>query len=158
MGRRRAKLKGPYKSKFEIEIAEQLTKHNTPIKYEDEVLTYTVPERQGKYHPDFKVNDKTFIEAKGKFVVEDRKKHLLLKEQLGPLGYKFYIVFQNANQRISKKSKTTYAMWCEKNGIEYSHKIIKKEWLENNDKREAARPAKNIRSRNSGRRKRKSND
>jgi hypothetical protein len=119
-----------YRSKFEAEVAPLIEKY-VPLQYEADVLQYIVPKRTGNYHPDFKIAPKTYIETKGKWVVEDRKKHLLLKEQLEPLGYKFYLVFYNANQRLSKKSKTTYGEWATKHGIEWSHRVPKKEWFNN---------------------------
>jgi len=38
-------------------------------------------------------------------------------------------VFTNSNTKINKGSKTTYGMWCSKNGFLYADKLIPKEWL-----------------------------
>lgn len=104
-----------------------LRENKLPVAYEPDVLPYKIPESLHKYKPDFRITDTMYIEAKGKFVAADRQKMLLVKEQHPNL--KICILFQNAFEKIRKGSKTTYAMWCDKHGIEWSHKIIKKEWI-----------------------------
>jgi len=116
------KGKPKYKSKWEQTVADQLTALEYPIQYETVKIPYIVPESKHIYTPDFPIRKKLFIEAKGKFVYQDRKKHLLLKEQYP--DHVFILVFQNANQRISKKSNTTYSMWCDKHGIQWVHRNI----------------------------------
>jgi hypothetical protein len=44
-------------------------------------------------------------------------------------------VFNYSKSRISKKSSTTYAMWCEKHGFQYADKSIPAEWLKEKKKR-----------------------
>ena len=39
-------------------------------------------------------------------------------------------VFTNANSKIKKGSKTSYADWCERHGFLYANKFIPDEWLE----------------------------
>ena len=51
----------------------------------------------------------------------------LVKEQYPDLDIRF--IFSNSKSRISKKSNTTYGMWCEKYGFEYADKHVPKEWL-----------------------------
>jgi len=51
----------------------------------------------------------------------------LVKEQHPEKDIRF--VFSNSRSRISKKSSTTYAMWCEKYGFKYADKHIPLEWL-----------------------------
>jgi len=77
--------------------------------------------------PDFKLPNGIIVETKGRFVLADRKKHKLIKEQHPELDIRF--VFSNSNTKISKKSKTTYGAWCEKLGILYADKTIPEEWL-----------------------------
>jgi len=43
---------------------------------------------------------------------------MLLTREQNP-GVVFIMVLQNASLTLSKRSKTTYAMWCEKNGFEW---------------------------------------
>jgi hypothetical protein len=85
------------------------------------------PATQHIYTPDFRLPNGIFIETKGRFVLEDRKKHLLIKQQSPELDIRF--VFQNAKNKLRKGSKTTYADWCTKNGFQYCEGTIPSEWL-----------------------------
>jgi hypothetical protein len=67
------------------------------------------------------------VETKGYFETADRQKHILVKAQHPELDLRF--VFSNPDKPISKGSKTSYAMWCEKNGFLYAKGVIPKEWL-----------------------------
>lgn len=98
------------------------------FKYENRIIDFVVPESRHKYIPDFSdTKGNWIVEAKGKFDINDRKKHRLLREQYPDL--KIIIVFQNANQRIRKNSKTTYGQWCTKNDIQWVHRTIPKDLL-----------------------------
>ena len=55
------------------------------------------------------------------------KKHLLIKQQKPDLDIRF--VFQNPNAKLTKKSKTTYSMWADKNGFKWSNKDIPDGWI-----------------------------
>ena len=68
------------------------------------------------------------IESKGLFTVENRKKHIYIKEQHPELDVRF--VFSNANSRLRKGSPTSYSMWCDKQGFKWAHKIIPQEWFD----------------------------
>lgn len=102
-------------------------------KYEakDEIITYTIPETKARYFPDFvfkkKTGDKMFIEIKGVWTLEDRKKHLLLKEQFPDKDIR--LIFEKPNNKIKKNSKTTYGQWCDAKGLKWAGKTIPKEWL-----------------------------
>jgi hypothetical protein len=119
-----------FKSQFEELIANTL---GDGFDYEPDTLGYVQPEKVRKYTPDFKLRPDVYIEAKGLFTHEDRQKMLWVKEQYPEKT--FYLLFQNANGRITKSSKTTYAMWAEKNGFEWGHmpKGIPKHWLTSNE-------------------------
>ncbi len=56
-----------------------------------------------------------------------RKKMILVKEQHSGIDIRF--VFENPNLKLRKGSKTTYAMWAEKNGFKWCGPIIPKEWF-----------------------------
>lgn len=133
--RRRAFLKG-YRSGLEDDIATQIAEAGKPVLYErpEDKITYTVPERQATYSPDFKLPKQGgffFCETKGIFDVADRAKHLLIKQQHPDIDIRF--VFSNQNQKIYKNSPTSYAMWCEKHGFRYANKTIPTEWLTEGD-------------------------
>ena len=109
-----------FKSKFEAEIYSQLPSN---FEYEIEKIPYVLVQ---EYTPDFTdKNSNLVIEAKGYFDAAARRKMLAVKNQ-NP-EKRICIVFQSDN-RISKKSKTTYSQWAEKNGFEYSIGVVPKEW------------------------------
>lgn len=117
-----------YRSGLEGIIAEQILRATgRPAQYEQDVLRYTVPEKVSKYTPDFKLPNGIIVETKGRFVTEDRRKHLLVKAQHPHLDIRF--VFSNSKAKIGKKSPTTYAMWCEKNGFKYADRWIPESWF-----------------------------
>ncbi|MDX0270921.1 endodeoxyribonuclease [Sinorhizobium meliloti] len=127
-----------FRSGLEDVNARLLTEWNVAVKYEQYDLSYTVPERTAKYTPDFILPNGIIVETKGRFLTEDRKKHLLIKAQWPKLDLRF--VFSNPNTRISKQSTTTYAVWCQTHGFQYAAKVIPQEWLHepNDPKRQAA--------------------
>ena len=117
-----------FRSGLEKTIAAQIEAQEGAVEYETTKIAYTVPERVAKYTPDFVLSNGIIIETKGQFVTADRHKHLLIKEQHPELDIRF--VFTNSRSRISKKSATTYAMWCEKHGFLYADKRIPASWFE----------------------------
>lgn len=116
-----------YRSGLEEEITKELEAAGIEYSYEKHYVDYTLPATKHRYLPDFVLGNGIIIEAKGVFDVEDRKKHLAIKEQHPDLDIRF--VFTRAGAKISKTSKTTYAMWCEKNGFKYATKLIPDSWL-----------------------------
>lgn len=95
--------------------------------YEERVIKYIKPEKGARYTPDFELENGIIVETKGRFLTPDRQKMLLVKQQHPDFDIRF--VFSRSAQRIGKKSKTTYAMWCEKNGFLYADVSIPKAWL-----------------------------
>lgn len=116
-----------YRSGLEARIGGQLEDLGVDYTYEDEKIEYIKPAKTARYTPDFKLPNGIYIEGKGRFITEDRQKHLLIKQQFPDLDIRF--VFSNPNGRIGKKSKTTYAMWCEKHGFKYAKEQIPVEWI-----------------------------
>ena len=114
-------------SGLESQIARDLTQLGVKFQYEKKVFTYDKPARQARYKPDFILDNGTIVEAKGYFPTADRQKHKLIKVQCPTLDIRF--VFSNPNQRISKQSQTTYAMWCEQHGFKYAKGTVPKEWV-----------------------------
>lgn len=97
------------------------------MEYEAYCLNYTVPSSLHTYTPDLMLPNGILVELKGLFDLADRKKHVLIREQYPDLDVR--IVFQNANLKIYKGSKTTYGMFCDKYGIVWADKDIPKEWF-----------------------------
>lgn len=83
--------------------------------------------RNRTYTPDFLLPNGIIIETKGRFLPEDRRKHLEVRKQHPELDIRF--VFSRASAPINKGSKTTYAMWCEKHGFLWADKQIPDDWL-----------------------------
>ena len=124
---RRQMRTGDYRSKFEKTTAETLEGLGISYLYEKEKIKYVKPVTNHTYTPDFRIEScDWYIECKGLFTAEDRKKHLYIKEQGGP---EIRFLFYNAHAKLRKGSPTSYANWCDKNGFEWAHKIIPEEWL-----------------------------
>jgi hypothetical protein len=119
-------LKYGFRSGLEKRVADELNNQGISYTYEEEKIRYVKPARNAVYTPDFKIGS-IFIETKGRFMTADRQKHILIKEQMPDLDIRF--VFSNPKQKISKASKTTYAMWCEKHGFLYAKESIPHAWL-----------------------------
>jgi hypothetical protein len=116
-----------FRSGLEMTIDESLKSRGVDGEYEKHIIQYTKPETHHKYHPDFKLPNGIFVETKGRFLTDDRKKHLLIKSQNPHLDIRF--LFQNSKTKISKASKTTYADWCIKHGFTFADKEIPDDWL-----------------------------
>ena len=127
MRKKRKKRSSPtskYRSGFEQTLANQLQRSGVAFEYETVKLEY---QKIATYTPDFILPNGIIIEAKGVWTVEDRTKHLLVREQHPHLDIR--LVFMNAFNKIRKGSNTTYARWCEKKNIIYANKTIPKSWL-----------------------------
>lgn len=116
-----------YRSGLEQAVDDFLIAHSIEGNYERYYLNYTIPESSHTYTPDFVLPNGIVIETKGVWDAEDRKKHLLIKEQHPELDIRF--VFTRSKTPIYKGSKTTYASFCEKYGFKYADKKIPDEWL-----------------------------
>ncbi|UNI71899.1 endonuclease [Aeromonas phage vB_ AhaP_PT2] len=116
-----------YRSGLEQKVAQQLEKAGCNAAYEQFKIGYTKPESKHTYLCDFILPNGIIVETKGLFDTEDRKKHLLLKEQYPELDIRF--VFSNSKTKLYKGAKSTYGMWCEKYGFRYADKLIPANWL-----------------------------
>jgi len=119
-----------FRSKLEMEINQQLVDSGIKFSYEGplNVIRYIKPATKHRYLADFLLGNGIIIEAKGMFTSQDRKKHLYIKEQWPDLDIRF--LFMNAKNRLSKTSKTTYAMWADNNRFLWAEKKIPHAWLE----------------------------
>jgi hypothetical protein len=125
---RQAAVKNGYRSGLEEVISNKLAENNIDGEYEKHKIKYVKPATEHTYTPDFKLPNGIFVETKGRFVTEDRKKHVLIRKQHPELDIRF--VFQNSKNKIRKGSPTTYADWCNKHGFKYADKVIPQEWLD----------------------------
>ena len=114
-----------FRSKLEENIAALLDGLGVFYGYESEKLDYTI---EHTYTPDFVLPNYTYIEAKGYWSAADRRKILNVKKANPEVDLR--MVFQSPYNKINKKSKTTYAMWCERHDIPWSsYHNIPLEWL-----------------------------
>ena len=79
------------------------------------------------YTPDFILENGIIIEAKGWFRADDRTKMLLVNEQWPQLDIR--LLFEKADNTLSKRSKTTYKEWAEKHGFIWAEGLIPLSWI-----------------------------
>lgn len=116
-----------YRSGLEQRIEDQLKQAGCAAEYEPFKIPYVVPASDHKYTPDFVLENGIVIETKGRWDLDSRKKHKLLKEQYPDLDIR--MVFSNSNARISKGAKTRYCDVCEKLGLQYADKEVPASWI-----------------------------
>lgn len=119
--------KAGYRSNFEWDIAKQLKWQKVEFKYEKLKLKYTPPAKEKTYTADYVLPNGIVIEAKGYWPKAARDKMLWVIEQ-NP-EYDIRMVFQKPYLKINKNSKTTYAEWCNRKGIQWAAGSIPAEWI-----------------------------
>jgi len=127
MSKRAVALKHGFRSGLEEDVAKMLTEAGIPFTYEETKIKYIKPASEHQYTPDFVLDNGIIVETKGRFLIADRKKHMLIKRQQPHLDIRF--VFSNSKQKLNKGSYTTYAQWCVKNGFMYADKMIPDDWI-----------------------------
>ena len=135
-----------YRSGLEEKVAKQLQDAGVEAEYETKKIGYLKPSKLSRYTPDWILPNGIVIETKGRFLVADRQKHLIIKQQHPDIDIRF--VFSHSKSRISKSSKTTYAAWCEKNGFLYADKWIPEDWLREEPKQSRFEALKEARPEN----------
>lgn len=115
-----------FKSKLEERVWARLKTVYTKTKYEPDKFKYSQPQVERTYTPDFKTGEaKIYLEAKGKLDLDTRKKMLWFKESNPDIRIIF--LFQNADNKLTKRSKTTYGEWATAHGFEWLD--FRKDWL-----------------------------
>ena len=114
-----------FRSKLEERVATLLEQLGISYEYETEKLSYTI---EHNYTPDFVLPNYVYLETKGYWDAADRRKVLAVKRDNPEVDLR--MVFQSPYNKISKRSKTTYAQWCDRHGIPWTafHEIPL-EWL-----------------------------
>ncbi len=118
------------RSKLEGRVRDQIIARGFEPRYETERLEYTRPASAHTYTPDFKLSDNVYLECKGIWDAEDRKKMLLIMDQFPEIVV--CMAFQNADKPIYPGSPTTYGDWATENGIPWidvRKEGIPEEWL-----------------------------
>ena len=123
---RRQKERG-HRSKLETRVEDALQSQGLSFRYEKESFVYY---RKGRYTPDFTVDGEHpfHIEVKGYWFPADRSRILAVVTNNPDM--RLLVALQAPNNKITKASKTTYAMWCEKHGICWSTIPIPQEVLD----------------------------
>lgn len=121
-----------FRSGLEEKNSELMDRHGIPYTFEQHWINYTIPARTAKYLPDFILGNGIIIECKGIWEVDDRKKHLLLREQYPELDIR--LVFSSSKAKLYKGSPTTYGAWCEKHDIQFADKLVPLAWMKEKKK------------------------
>ena len=105
-----------FRSGLEEKVADLMVDLGVKYEYESTKVPYIIAHN---YTPDFLLpNNGVYLECKGLWEPEDRRKMLAVKEQHPELDIR--MVFQSPYNKISKKSKTTYAKFCDKHDIPWT--------------------------------------
>lgn len=124
------------KAEYEFGLTLESGGVNLKASRESTILEYLVPERTGKYFPDFSIG-RIHLEYKGRFTKKDRDKLLYVKHSHP--GERIILIFGRAANLLYKGSKTTYGEWATKNGFEWYDSTIPlsrlKELLKNANKK-----------------------
>lgn len=103
-----------YKSKFEAKVAELYKSKGIVAKYETQRLAYRL---DCYYTPDWELPSGILVETKGKFDSIARRKMAAAIAQNPTKDIRMMFM---RNNKLSKKSNTTYGQWCDKRGIKWS--------------------------------------
>lgn len=123
----RRAIQAGYRSGLEDRVETELKEAGCEVQYEPFKIPYIVPASEHKYTPDFVLENGIVIETKGRWDLDSRKKHKLLREQYPDLDLR--MVFSNSKAKIRKGAKTRYCDECEKLGIPYADKSVPEEWI-----------------------------
>lgn len=122
------KNKGTYRSKLEKRVAADLLAKGVPVLYETEKIPFIKPESKHTYLTDFILPNGIIIETKGRLTLFDRQKMILVRACNPSRDIRF--VFMRAGNPLRKGSKTTYAMWAEKNGFKWADSHVPQSWID----------------------------
>lgn len=103
-----------YKSLLERDFAKLLDKSGIDYQYEADKIPYVRP---SNYTPDWKIGKNTYLETKGEFSPSQRNNMLSFLEQHPDI--EIIMIFAQADNKLNKKSKMTYAEWCKRHKIKY---------------------------------------
>lgn len=104
-----------FKSGLERRFADLMKDHKVSADYEAKRFEFV---RVGHYTPDWKINDKLYIETKGYFSPRNRGDLLSFREQHPDV--EIFLVFGAPTNRLTSKSKTTYSGWAEQHGFRWA--------------------------------------
>lgn len=107
------------RNKFETKLLHQLKQSKLKVEYESEKIPYYIA---GHYIPDYVIHTPTgkiYIEAKGHFRPEAKRKMVAVKKQHPELDIRF----------VFYRYSGVYVRWADKYGFKYAIGDIPDEWL-----------------------------
>ena len=114
-----------FRSGLEEKVAALFDELGVIYEYESTKIPYVI---QHNYTPDFLLTNGIYLETKGYWDANDRRKIKAVKQQHPEIDLR--MVFQSPFNTISKRSKTTYAQYCDKLSIPWtSFTNIPIDWL-----------------------------
>ena len=114
-----------FRSGLEEKVADLMVEVGVKYEYESCNIPYVI---HHNYCPDFSLPNGAHLECKGLWEPEDRRKILAVIQQHPEIDLR--MVFQSPYNKISKRSKTTYAKFCDKHSIPWCHYAsIPAEWF-----------------------------
>ena len=114
-----------FRSKLEEKVSDLLCELGVSYEYEATKVDYQITHY---YVPDFVLPNGIALECKGYWPSNERRKMKNVIEQNPQIDVR--MVFQSPYNKISKKSKTTYAQWCDRHNIKWcAFHTIPMEWL-----------------------------
>ena len=118
-------LQAAYRSGLETRFQAAAEAQGWKLPYEQDKIKYVVPASNHTYTPDFTVTKNIYIETKGLWTTQDRKKACLIREQHPEIKI-LYVLYRN--QKLSKKSSTTYLEWAAKHDLDACTFADKDHW------------------------------
>lgn len=129
-----------FRSEFEYFVALDLYERGIEFSYETEELEVNQQVYKGKcqtcgsthvfsvrrYTPDFILPNGIMVEAKGKFMSQNRTKMIEVKESNPDADVRMLFM---RNNYLTKKKSGTYGDWCDRNGFRWAVGQIPEEWL-----------------------------
>ncbi len=122
-----AGLRDGFRSGLEDDNSTHLKAHGDPAAFETVKIKYVIPESVHTYTPDFPLKNNIIIETKGRWLLADRVKHLLVRIQYPDLDIR--LVFSSLKTKIAPGAKMTVEEFCIKHGIKYAHKLVPPAWI-----------------------------
>ena len=114
-----------FRSRLEEKVADLLVELGVKYEYESTKIPYQI---QYNYTPDFLLPNGVYLETKGYWDAADRRKIKAVKTLHPEIDLR--MVFQAPFNKISKRSKTSYAQYCDKLNIPWcSFTNIPIDWL-----------------------------
>lgn len=117
------------RNKFEKKIHRQLVKSEVSFSYESEKIAYVIASH---YTPDFILTTplgKIYIECKGYFRPEDKRKLVAVKRLNPQLDLRLLFYAPDKITRSVQRRLDQYIKWAVKNGFKFAVERIPNEWL-----------------------------